>query len=158
MGAIIDHRKLLVFGGVLLAVCLLVLIAIIFDLWDGVYTAQATGERVHSHKLRVTISKIFEYWRIIAAGFLLDCIGCIFDVYLIPFVVVIFGTGLILIEIKSMIEHSRKRKSSAANLEGILRKIIEAGTEKDAREVVKKMGEVLTAHNAEDNHKSVIIN
>lgn len=139
----INHRKFLLFAGLFLAISILVVVAIMLDLWDGVHTAKVTNERVHSHKFRVTIAKMSEYWRFIIIGFLIDCIGCIFDFYLIPFVAVIFGTGLILIEIKSMFEHARRRKSHTTELPTILRKIIQASTQQEARDILVKINDMI---------------
>lgn len=49
MEAIFSTDKLLLYLGVFLAVCLIVIIAIMLDLWDAVYTANRTNQRVHSH-------------------------------------------------------------------------------------------------------------
>lgn len=114
MESILSKEKLYLFLGVFFAVCLLVITAILVDLWDGVHTAKRTNERVHSHKLRVTIAKISEYWRFILIGFLVDCLGIIFSFYILPFVAVLFGAGLIAVEAKSMFEHAHRRKSHTA--------------------------------------------
>ena len=140
---IVSHEKVLLFAAILLAISILVVIAIMLDLWDGVHTAKITKERVHSHKFRITIAKMSEYWRFIIIGFLIDCIGCIFDFYLIPFVVVLFGTGLILIEIKSMFEHAKRRKSHTATLPSLLKKIIAASNPQEAKEVLEKITTIL---------------
>lgn len=148
-GILIHHQKFMLFAGLFLTISILVVMAIILDLWDGVHTAKVTKERVHSHKFRITIAKMSEYWRFIIIGFLIDCIGCIFDFYLIPFVAVIFGTGLILIEIKSMFEHAKKRKSRTTELPAIFKRIVEATNEKDARDIFEKISHIL-----EDEKKS----
>ena len=86
MESILSLDKIFLFLGVFLAVSLLVIIAIMLDLWDGVYTAKKTNQRVHSHKLRVTIAKMSEYWRFLLIGFLVvfyrgyTCRGCRFRV------------------------------------------------------------------------------
>lgn len=49
MEAIFSTDKLLLYLGVFLAVCLIVIIAIMLDLWDAVYTANRTNQRVHPH-------------------------------------------------------------------------------------------------------------
>lgn len=118
--------------------------AIILDLWDGVHTARITKERVHSHKLRVTVDKMTEYWRFILIGFLIDCIGLIFAFYLIPFVAILFGTGLIIIEIKSMFEHAKRRKSHTTDLPNILKKIVECANEKDAHDLIEKISALVS--------------
>ena len=130
------------FVSVLLVVCILVISAIMLDLWDGVHTARRTNERVHSHKLRDTIAKISEYWRFIMIGFLVDCLGVFFSFYILPFVVVLFGTGLIVVEAKSMFEHANRRKSHAADLPDIISSIIKAVDQKDAKKIIKRMTEM----------------
>lgn len=129
----------MLFMGVFLAISLFVVIAIMLDLWDGVHTARVIKERVHSHKLRVTIAKMSEYWRFIIIGFLIDCIGIIFDFYFMPFVAVVFGVGLILVEIKSMIEHSKLRKSQTAELPGIVKSMIKCANDKDAHALIERI-------------------
>lgn len=132
------------FIGVFFAVSLLVIMAIMLDLWDGVYTARRTGKRVHSHKLRVTIAKVSEYWRFLLIGFLADCLGFLFSFYFLPFMTLLFGIGLIVVEIISMFEHAKRRKSHLTNLPDIIEGIIEAADKKDAMKVIKQfscMGE-----------------
>ncbi|MBD5250915.1 MAG: hypothetical protein HDS56_07040 [Barnesiella sp.] len=139
METIIDVEKLNLFFGVFLAVCLLVIMAIMLDLWDGVHTAKKTNERVHSHKLRVTIEKMSEYWRFIMIGFLVDCLGIFFSFYVMPFVAVVFGAGLIAVEVKSMFEHASRRKSHTAELPDIIKSIIEAADHKSAQEIIDRL-------------------
>lgn len=139
--SILTTEKIYVFVGVFLAVSLLVIVAIILDLWDGVHTAKKTNQRVHSHKLRVTIAKISEYWRFILIGFLVDCLGVFFSFYILPFVAVLFGAGLIAVEAKSMFEHANRRKSHAAELPDIVNSIIAAVNQKDAQQIIKRLNE-----------------
>lgn len=139
MESILSKEKLYLFLGVFFAVCLLVITAILVDLWDGVHTAKRTNERVHSHKLRVTIAKISEYWRFILIGFLVDCLGIIFSFYILPFVAVLFGAGLIAVEAKSMFEHAHRRKSHTAELPDIVSSIICAVDKKDAQKVLERL-------------------
>lgn len=128
--------KIQLFMGIFLAVSILVIVAIMLDLWDGVHTARITHQRVHSHKLRVTIAKMSEYWRFLIIAFLVDCIGIIFPFYIFPFVALLFGVGLIVIEIKSMFEHARRRKSHTGDLAAVLRQIIDCATEKEATHII----------------------
>ncbi|MDE7402400.1 MAG: phage holin family protein [Muribaculaceae bacterium] len=116
MNNLLATGKLYLFVGILLGVSLLVITAIMLDLWDGVYTARALRAKVHSHKLRVTIAKMTEYFRFVLIGFLVDCLGLLFDFYSLPFVVILFGLGLISIEVKSLFEHAAERKSSTTYL------------------------------------------
>ena len=54
----IDISHLYLHFGVSLGLWVLVMIAVLIDLWDGVQTAKKLHKRVHSHKLRVTITKM----------------------------------------------------------------------------------------------------
>lgn len=141
MEAILNIDKVLLFLGVFLAVSIVVITAIMLDLWDGVHTAKKTHERVHSHRLRVTIAKISEYWRLLLIGFLIDCLGVLFDFYFLPFTALLFGAGLIVVEAKSMLEHARKRKSHAVELPEIISKIVSASTSTDARKIIDTLKE-----------------
>lgn len=139
MEPILSFDKLYLFLGVFLAVCLVVIIAIMLDLWDGVYTAKKTNQRVHSHKLRVTIAKMSEYWRFLLIGFLVDCLGVFFDFYFLPFVAVLFGFGLLVVETKSMFEHASRRKSHMTELPDIIKNIVECAHEKDAQKIIEQL-------------------
>lgn len=136
METIISIDKLVLFVGVFFAVSIVVIIAIMLDLWDGVHTAKRTHQRVHSHKLRVTIAKMSEYWRFLLIGFLVDCLGVLFDFYFLPFVAVMFGAGLIVVEAKSMFEHANRRKSHMTDVPKIINDIIAAVDRKDAQRIV----------------------
>lgn len=139
--SIIDRPKLALFFAVFLAVCILVIVAIMLDLWDSVHTAYKTCEKVHSHKLRVTIGKISEYFRFIAIGFLIDCIGIVFAFYFMPFVCVLFGVGLIAVEAKSMFEHAHRRKSHTAELPEIARAMVQCKNIEDAMKIIGLLSE-----------------
>lgn len=147
MESIVSLDKLYLFLGVFLAVCILVIVAIMLDLWDGIHTAKKINQRVHSHKLRVTIAKMSEYWRFIMIGFLVDCLGIFFSFYVLPFVAVLFGAGLIVVEAKSMFEHANRRKSHMTELPDIVKSIIEAVDEKDAHKIIDQLqSETSTQH------------
>lgn len=146
MTDLIPLDKVMLFAGLFLAISILVVLAIMLDLWDGIHTARVTKERIHSHKLRVTVDKMSEYWRFIIIGFLIDCIGLIFSFYIIPFVAMLFGAGLIIIEIKSMFEHAKRRKSNTTELPSILRDIVRCANEKDAHDIVEKINMVFATN------------
>lgn len=129
--------KLQLFLGVFLFVCLMVIFAILLDLWDGVHTAKKTNQKIHSHKLRVTIEKMSEYWRFILIGFLVDMLGCFLSFYMLPFVTVLFGAGLITVEAKSMFEHAHRRKSHTSQLPNIIKNIVDCAHESDAKKIVE---------------------
>lgn len=136
MESILSLEKGYLFIGVFFAVSLLVIMAIMLDLWDGMYTAKRTGQRVHSHKLRVTIAKVSEYWRFLLIGFLADCLGFLFSFYFLPFMALLFGMSLIVVEIISMFEHAKRRKSHLIDLPEIIDGIIAATSKKDAEKII----------------------
>lgn len=125
------------------ALWLLVIAAILLDLWDGVYTAKKLHQRIHSHKLRVTVAKISEYWRLMLIGFIIDTIGILFPVYAFPYLSIVLCVGLIIVEAKSMLEHAKKRQSATLQLQDIFRMAIDCATESDAKDMLKKFGEYL---------------
>lgn len=137
--SVVRSDKVYLFLAVFLAVSILVIAAIMLDLWDGVHTAKKTNQRVHSHKLRVTIGKMSEYWRFLLIGFLVDCLGVLFDFYFLPFVAMLFGAGLIVVEAKSMFEHASRRKSHLKELPDIVSDIIEAVDRKDAQRIIDQI-------------------
>lgn len=135
----IQLEKIYLFLGIFFAVCIMVILAIMLDLWDGVHTAKKTNQRVHSHKLRVTIEKMSEYFRFILIGFLVDCLGVFFNFYFMPFIVILFGVGLIIVEVKSMFEHASRRKSHTTELRNILKDILKCAHEKDAIKIAEQL-------------------
>lgn len=147
METIVSSAKIYLFLGIFLAVCIFVIAAIMLDLWDGVHTAKVTNQRVHSHKLRVTINKMGEYWRFIMIGFLVDCIGIFFSFYLLPFMSVLFGVGLIAVETKSMFEHAKRRKSHTEELPNIIKSIIDCAHEHDAKVILSKISDLIPNEN-----------
>ena len=61
MSEVLDLPHIYKHLGINLGLWLLVIIAVLIDLWDGVMTARKMGKKIHSHKLRITISKMGEY-------------------------------------------------------------------------------------------------
>lgn len=139
MEILFSADKAYLFLGVFLGVCILVITAIMIDLWDGLYTARVAKQRIHSHKLRVTVDKLSEYFRFIVIGFLVDCIGYLFSPYFLPFVAILFGVGLIGVEVKSMFEHSARRKSGVRELPDLIGEIIHCVKEEDAAELIERL-------------------
>lgn len=154
----LNLEKVQLFLGVFFGMCMVIVGAIMMDLWDGVYTAKVTKVKVHSHKLRVTIEKMSEYWRFCAIGFLIDCIGMIFTWYDLPFLAIIFGVGLVCVEIKSMFEHAKKRKSSTMDLPKLLKSIQDATTKKDAQAILDFITSRHADIESENENKSVTTN
>lgn len=138
------------------ALWLLVIVAVLLDLWDGVYTAKVTHQRIHSHKLRVTVNKISEYWRLMLIGFLIDTAGCLFPVYALPYLSILFCLGLICVEAKSMFEHVRKRRSQAVDVAKLIQMLVECASEKDAKKLLKELSEYFGSNGKNLENKTVI--
>lgn len=134
--------QLKLFLNIFVAVSILVIMAIVIDLIDGIRTARITGERVHSHKLRVTINKIIGYWSLVVIGMILDCLLAMIDLFALPYCVVVTGACLVLVEGVSLIEHARRRKSDEAVAPVIIAKIISAMNKKDATEVIEMINDL----------------
>lgn len=134
--------------GISLILWVFVILAVCIDLWDGVYTAQVMGQRIHSHKLRVTIRKIGEYWRFILFGFIADSIGVLFPFWMFPYLSILICLGCIYIEAKSVREHAKRRKSHLAEIPDVIKTIIECTSEQDALNTIKRIQDMYEESNA----------
>jgi SNF family Na+-dependent transporter len=65
-----------------------------------------------------------------------DCLGFLLPFYSLPFATIICTIAILLIEGKSVLEHSAKKKSASANIPEIFRMIIKASTTKDAEAII----------------------
>lgn len=137
MSEVVDLPHIYRHLGINLGLWLLVIITVLIDLWDAIYTARRLGIKIHSHKLRMTINKMGEYWRIMLLGFVFDLIGVIFPFYVYPYLSILICVGIVLIEMKSVWEHAVKRKSKAAQLPKIVGRIVECATTEEAEQLVK---------------------
>ena len=77
-----------------------------------------------------------------------DAIGVLFPFYNLPYLSIVICIGIIGIEIKSVWEHAKKRKSKAAELPAIIQSMIECATEHNAIDIVKQISDYL-----DDNKK-----
>lgn len=98
----------------LLAGCCLIgtVAAALIDLWTGCDCARRRGEKIASSKLRRTVAKLGDYWRVQALGIVGDALLIPFFDW--PYLTVIITLGIVLIEFKSVIENLRSVKSEAA--------------------------------------------
>ena len=122
---------------------MLVLFAVVFDLYTGVRAAKKLKEKIQSHILRRTILKIIDYLTVVFFGVLIDVLGLCFPWYAIPYCCIVTTLGVILIEGKSVIENHTKIKSPAARVPetigDIAEKIIKCDNIKDAMEIAEKL-------------------
>ena len=122
--------------------CVLVVLAAFIDMWSGVEAARAVKERISSHGLRKTVSKIVDYLRVVFFAALIDTLGLFFPWYLLPYFVMACTLGVLLIEGRSVIENSRKKKSQAADIPDAVRSIIQAATREEAEKVLEQLDEL----------------
>lgn len=117
--------------------CIIVVVAVIFDLQTGVNAARRNNEKIRSRILRRTIAKVLDYLRVVFFGVMIDVLGLNFEWYAIPYCAIIVTLGIILIEVKSVLENYHKSKSAAAELPDMIKKIISAVTEEEALKAIR---------------------
>lgn len=134
-----------------LIICVLLwammLLAIAIDLWDRIYTQRKTGKRVLSNKMRQTIDKVSEYWRFELIAFIIDAIVFVICALLnrtaVPVMSMLFTLGLLIVEFKSLYEHAKERKSHVTEMTQLVKVIVSAATDKDAKRAINEIGEYL---------------
>ena len=139
MSHIANSDRLYFHAVVTLLLWFVMFVSILIDLWDGIYTAKFLGEKIKSHTMRHTFQKAGEYWRLMLFGLLFDVIGLLFTWYILPFMTMIITLGVLIIEFRSMMEHSKKRKSHAAELPDVIAEIIKAASRQDALEIIQML-------------------
>lgn len=97
----------------------------VIDFISGIYTAKKLGEPLRSRKFRMTVEKISWYWLIQLLGFLLGLMGTVFDWYEWPYISMGIALAIILIEGRSVIEHSKRRKCRTAKIPETIRDMAE---------------------------------
>lgn len=118
--------------------CIIVIIAAFIDMWTAVDASKVCKEQIESAKLRKTVTKILDYFRLIFYFFLLDCCGFFFESYTLPFATIFATIGVLLVEGHSIIkENLVKKKSGAAEVPDMIKQIIECVTEKDAEKIIE---------------------
>ena len=116
-----------------------VFIANIIDFWSGRDTAKALGEPIDSKGYRRTFVKIGDYYRVLMFLLLFDLIGSLFEFYKLPFATLLGSVAVIAIELKSVIENSRRKKSHSAEIPQIIKEIIQCSTTAKGEEILKRI-------------------
>lgn len=122
-------------------VCWLFMVtSVLIDFWSGVTTAKAIGEKLKSKGFRQTITKAADYIRVMLFAVMFDALGlCFVHFYSLPFITMISTMAIMLIEGKSVIENSRRKKAHAAEVPEVVKKIIKAVTTKQATELLEQL-------------------
>lgn len=125
-------------GMTLIFICAVaILLAVLIDLSTGVERAKKCKERIRSHILRRTISKVVDYYRLLFFGVIIDVLGLAFVWYNMPYCAVVVAVGVVLIEAKSVLENYQKMKSAARDMPAVVKQIVEAVTDKDAEKIIE---------------------
>lgn len=127
----VGHGMTIIFG-----CCVIIIIAVLFDLETGVKAARKNREKIRSHRLRRTVAKILDYLRVLLFGVMIDMLGLAFPWYAIPYCAILVTLGVVLIEGKSMLENYHKMKSAAAALPQMIADIVECGDTEKAKRLI----------------------
>ena len=118
-------------------VCWLFMVcATLFDFWSGVTTARALHEPLMSHGFRRTITKISDYWRVLLFALMFDILGAFLSFYYLPFLTMLCTLAIIIIEARSVIENSNRKRSHAGRIVDVAAEIVEADTLEKAQKVI----------------------
>ena len=118
-------------------------VATMVDFWSGVTTAQALHQPLMSHGFRRTIAKIGSYWQVLIFALMFDILGAFLSFYYLPFMTMIGTLSIIIIEARSVVENSARRKMNAAKIPDVLREIKEATTDDDAERALASVGKLI---------------
>lgn len=129
--------RLIIWAIVIILAWIGMAVACFVDMWSGVTTAHALGEKVHSHRLRETFQKIKDYAGVLLPFMFIDIIGSLFSFYFLPFFQILIAAGSILIEGWSVLENKKRKKSHAALIPELAKEIVHCAREKDAEAIIE---------------------
>lgn len=117
--------------------------ACMIDFWSGISTAKALGEKLMSHGFRRTVIKACDYARLLMFTFMFDVLGSLLTFYKLPFASMLCAVAIMVIEGKSVLENSRRKKAHAASVPDIVKEIVKTVNTKQGIEVLNKITEML---------------
>ena len=131
------------YRGIMIAflLCVLVCAAALIDMWTGIDAARTNKERIMSHGLRKTVSKIIDYLRIVYFFLLIDILGAVFAWYNLPYCAILATLGVLLIEGRSVIENSKKKQSAAGRVVDAVQEIIACVDSEKAQKIIEMIKE-----------------
>lgn len=121
--------------------CILIVVASFIDMWTGIDAARTMKEPISSRSLRKTVTKIIDYLRVLIFSVLIDILGLCFTWYIIPYCAILATLGVLLIEFRSVIENSKKKRSHAAEIVDVVAQIVKCATDKDAEKIINLIKE-----------------
>lgn len=138
-----DVEGLMFFIGLRAAIILVcwffMLMACIIDFWSGTTTSKALGQHLMSGGFRRTIIKAGDYIKLMLFALMFDALGSLFDFYVAPFSTLLCTAAVIIIEGKSVIENSKRRKTHAADIPNTINEIIKATTTEQGAQILNKL-------------------
>lgn len=126
---------------IVLVCWLFMILACVIDFWSGTDTAKSLGEPLQSHGFRKTITKVGDYARVMLFCTMADALGMLLPFYLIPFASCLFSIAVMLIEGKSVIENSARKKAHVADVPEVVKEIVKCDKVDDAIDLIKKIQE-----------------
>lgn len=118
---------------------LFMVLATLVDFWSGVTTAKALKEPLMSHGFRRTITKISDYWRVLLFALMFDILGAFLSFYYLPFLSMLCTLAIVVIEARSVVENSNRRRSHAAEVPSVVSDIVGAITKEDAMKAAERI-------------------
>lgn len=130
--------------GIIIVCWLFATMACIVDFWSGTLTAKILGEKLMSHGFRRTIVKIGDYARVLMFTLMIDALGSLLSFYILPFATILCAIAVLLMEGKSVMENSKRRKAHAADVPDIVKKIVQAATAEQGHEILNEITKIIT--------------
>lgn len=137
------YLRLALWAGIVFLAWTAVAVACFCDMWSGVAAARTLGEKIHSHRLRETVSKIKDYTGVLLAFLFIDLLGSLFSWYAMPFFQMLIAAGAILIEGWSVIENKKRKKSHAGMIPELAAQIVKCAREKDAEAIIHNIRNIV---------------
>lgn len=130
-------------AGIILVCWFFMVASSIVDFWSGITTAKALGQALMSNGFRRTVTKISDYVRLMLFALMFDILGSLLSFYIAPFATILCTISIICIEGKSVVENSKRKKAHAAEVPGIVRKIVQAATVEQGHEIFNEIAKIM---------------
>lgn len=135
--------------GIILVCWFFMVVSSIVDFWSGITTAKALGQTLMSHGFRRTVTKIGDYVRLMLFALMFDILGSLLSFYIVPFATILCTIAVIYIEGKSVVENSKRKKTHAADVPYIVKKIVQAATTEQGHEILNEITKIITLNDKE---------
>ena len=116
-----------------------IFVANFVDFFSGRNTAKSIGEKIDSKGYRRTFTKLGDYYRVLIFALLFDLIGSLFSFYKLPFATILGSVAVIAIEGASVLENSRRKKSHAADVPEMVKKIVQCSTTENGKKILEQI-------------------